>query len=103
MRLQNTEDGPHNFDLAFLELQLELRNAVVFVQKRQTYPNPFFQAEPKPKTKATFPETKNQKNPRVRKILVRDSGAGNGCANFMGAWKNAFFLQETSMSMKFLV
>ena len=27
-----------------------------------------------------------QKNPRVRKkILVRDSGAGNGCANFMGA------------------
>ena len=26
-----------------------------------------------------------QKNPRVRKILVRNSGAGNGCANFMGA------------------
>ena len=23
--------------------------------------------------------------PRVRKILVRDSGAGNGCANFTGA------------------
>ena len=28
------------------------------------------------------------------KIFVRNSGAGNGCANFMGAWKNAFFLQE---------
>ena len=26
-----------------------------------------------------------QKNPRVRKILVCNSGAGNGCANFMGA------------------
>ena len=26
-----------------------------------------------------------QKNPRVRKIRVRISGAGNGCANFMGA------------------
>ena len=35
-----------------------------------------------------------QKNPRVRKIRVRNSGAGNGCSNFMGAWKNAFFLQE---------
>ena len=29
------------------------------------------------------------KNPRVR-----NSGAGNGCVNFMDAWKNAFFLQE---------
>ena len=36
----------------------------------------------------------SQKNPRVRKIRVRDSGAGNGCANFMDTWKNAFFLQE---------
>ena len=26
-----------------------------------------------------------QKNPRVRKTLVRNSGAGNGCANFVGA------------------
>ena len=26
-----------------------------------------------------------QKNPRVRKILVRNSGGGNGCADFMGA------------------
>ena len=37
-----------------------------------------------------------QKNPRVRKIFVRNSGAGNGCVNFMDAWKNAFFLQEKS-------
>ena len=35
-----------------------------------------------------------QENPRVRKIRVRNSGAGNGCANFMDTWKNAFFLQE---------
>ena len=36
-----------------------------------------------------------QKNPfSVRKIFVRDSGAGNGCANFVGAWKHAFFLPE---------
>ena len=35
-----------------------------------------------------------QKKPRVRKIHVRNSGAGNGCANFMDTWKNAVFLQE---------
>ena len=35
-----------------------------------------------------------QKNPRVRKIRVRNFGAGNGCANFMDTRKNAFFLQE---------
>ena len=29
-----------------------------------------------------------QKNPRVCKMFVRNSGAGNGCANFMGTWKN---------------
>ena len=43
-----------------------------------------------------------QKNPCVREIFVRNSGVGNGCANFMGAWKNAFFLQEKPMSIKFL-
>ena len=37
---------------------------------------------------------KLQKNPRVRKFRVRNSGDGNGCANFMDAWKNAFFLQD---------
>ena len=36
----------------------------------------------------------DQKNPRVRKIRVRNSGAGNGCASFMDAWKNASVLQE---------
>ena len=36
----------------------------------------------------------SEKNPRVRKLFVRNSGAGNGCANYMDAWKNAFFLQE---------
>ena len=35
-----------------------------------------------------------QKNPRVRKIRVRDSGARNGCAIFTDAWKNASVLQE---------
>ena len=46
-----------------------------------------------------------QKNPRVRKIFVRNSGAGNGCVNFMDAWQTAFFLQEKKkpMSIKFLV
>ena len=45
-----------------------------------------------------------QKNPRVRKIFVRNSGAGNGCANFMGAWKKLRpFCRKTSMSIKFLV
>ena len=41
-----------------------------------------------------------QKNPRVRKMFVRNSGAGNGRANFMGAWKNAFFLQEKTHGRK---
>ena len=43
-------------------------------------------------------------NPRVRKNFVRNSGPGNGCANFMGGLENAFFfLQEKAMSIKFLV
>ena len=28
------------------------------------------------------------------KYFARNSGAGNGCANFMGAWKDVCFLQE---------
>ena len=41
--------------------------------------------------------TKNQKDLfSVRKISVRNSGAGNGCANFMGAWKNAFFCRKNA-------
>ena len=37
----------------------------------------------------------NQKNPRVRKIFVRNSGAGNGCVNFMDAWKMRSFCRKT--------
>ena len=44
-----------------------------------------------------------QKNPRVRKIRVRNSGAGNGCANFMGTWKNCVLSAGKPMSIKFLV
>ena len=44
-----------------------------------------------------------QKKPRVRKFFARNSGAGNGCANFMGAWKYAFFLQENLHAHQFLV
>ena len=36
----------------------------------------------------------SEKNPRVRKTCVRNSGDGNGCVNFMDAWKNASVLQE---------
>ena len=28
------------------------------------------------------------------KFIVRNSGAGDGCPNFMDTWKNAIFLQE---------
>ena len=41
--------------------------------------------------------------PVLSKISARNSGAGNGCVNFMDDWKNAFFLQEKPMSIKFLV
>ena len=34
-----------------------------------------------------FDVNQDQKNPRVHKMFVRNSGAGNGCANFMGASK----------------
>ena len=44
-----------------------------------------------------------QKNPRVHKIFVRNSGAGNGCANFMGTWKNCGLSAGKPMSIKFLV
>ena len=33
----------------------------------------------------------HQKNPRVRKSFVRNSGAGNGCVNFMDAWKSVLY------------
>ena len=44
-----------------------------------------------------------QKNPRVRKILVRNSGAGNGCANLMDTWKNCVLSAGKPMSIKFLL
>ena len=42
-----------------------------------------------------------QKNPRVRKIRVRNSGAGNGCANFMDTWKKCVRSAGKTMSVKF--
>ena len=44
-----------------------------------------------------------QKNPRVRKIRVRNSGAGNGCANFMDTRKKCVLSAGKTMSIKFLV
>ena len=44
-----------------------------------------------------------QKNPRVRKIRVRNSGAGNGCANFMDTWKKCVLSAGKPMSIKFCV
>ena len=37
------------------------------------------------------------------KCLSAILGLEMGCVNFMDAWKNAFFLQEKPMSIKFLV
>ena len=42
-----------------------------------------------------------QKNPRVRKIRVRNSGAGNGCANFMDTSKKCVLSAGKTMSVKF--
>ena len=36
-------------------------------------------------------------------MFVRDSGAGNGCANFMDAWKKKVCSAGKTMSIKFLV
>ena len=47
---------------------------------------------------------KVQKNPfSVRKIRVRNSGAGNGCANFMDTWKKCILSAGKTMSVKFLL
>ena len=42
-----------------------------------------------------------QKNPRVRKIRVRNSGAGNGCANLMDTWKKCVLSAGKTLSVKF--
>ena len=73
-----------------------------------TYFRTYFVSSLGPKAKTYFlagrlDRNPGQKNPRVRKIRVRNSGAGNGCANFMDAWKNALFPQEKPMSIKFLL
>ena len=44
----------------------------------------------------------DQKNPRVRKICVRNSGGGF-FANFMDAWKKCVRSAGNTMSIKFLV
>ena len=44
-----------------------------------------------------------QKNPRVRKIRVRNSGAGNGSPNFMDTWKKCVLSAGKPVSIKFLV
>ena len=44
-----------------------------------------------------------QKNPRVHKIRVRNSGAGNGCANFMDTWKKCVLSAGKTVSVKFLL
>ena len=43
------------------------------------------------------------KNPRVRKIRVRNSGAGNGSPNFMDTWKKCILSAGKPVSIKFLV
>ena len=42
-----------------------------------------------------------QKNPRVRQIRVRNSGAGNGCASFMDTWEKCVLSAGKTMSVKF--
>ena len=44
-----------------------------------------------------------KKKPRVREIRVRNSGAGNGCANFMDTWKKCLLSAGKPMSITFLV
>ena len=50
-----------------------------------------------------FSNRLNQKNPRVHKMFVRNSGAGHDRANFMGMWKNCVLSAGKPMPIKFLV
>ena len=45
----------------------------------------------------------HQKNPRVHNIFVRNSGAGNGCAQFYGHLEKCVRSAGKTMSIKFLV
>ena len=49
---------------------------------------------------AFFLHKKNQKNPRVRKIFVRNCGAGNDVPILWVPGKIAFFLQENLLAHK---
>ena len=44
---------------------------------------------------------RRKRKPYVRNFSARNSGAGNGCANFMGAWHFLFFLLENPHAHKF--
>ena len=50
-------------------------------------------------------KTHFRKNPRVRNFSARDSGAGNGCANFVCAWDFLGVLSagKPPMAIKFRV
>ena len=37
------------------------------------------------------------------KLFVRNSGAGNGCTNFMGAWKKCVLSAGKPLSIEFLL
>ena len=46
----------------------------------------------------------SQKKPHVRTFSARNSSAGNGCANLMGAWHFfGSFCRKTPVAIKFLV
>ena len=51
-----------------------------------------------------FVSSQSQKKRDVHKISARNSGAGNGCANFMGAWHFLVLSAgRTPMTIKFLL
>ena len=52
--------------------------------KRPLFPNPNRTLRNRIRPVSDF--WKNQKKPHVRNFAARRSGAGNGCAKFMGAW-----------------
>ena len=64
---------------------------------------PVSMANPAAATSGEIRNAKIQKNPRVRKIRVRNSGAGNGSPNFMDTWKKCVLSAGKPVSIKFLV
>ena len=55
------------------------------------------------KPRRSLSRNHDQKNPRVHKIRVRNSGAGNGRANFMDTWKKCVLSAGQPVSIKFCV